>query len=102
LQFWLENYTWYAFTDKWILTQKRGIPKIQFTDHMKLKKMEDQSMDTSVPFRRENKILMGRNMETKCGAEVEGKATQKLPLLGIHPIYSHQTQTFLWMPRSIC
>ena len=28
--------------DKWILSQKFGIPKIQFTDHMKLKK-EDQS-----------------------------------------------------------
>jgi hypothetical protein len=24
--------TWYALTDKWIFTQKPGIPKIQFTD----------------------------------------------------------------------
>jgi hypothetical protein len=30
---------WY--TDKWILAQKLGIPKIQFTNHMKLKKKED-------------------------------------------------------------
>ena len=36
----------YALTDKWILAQKLGIPKIQFTDHMKLKKKEDQSVDT--------------------------------------------------------
>ena len=25
-------------------------------------------------------------METKCGAETEGKAIQRLPHLGIHPI----------------
>jgi hypothetical protein len=33
---------WYTLIDKWILAQKFGIPKIQFTDHMKLKKKEDQ------------------------------------------------------------
>jgi hypothetical protein len=27
---------------KWILAKKFGIPKKQFTDHMKLKKKEDQ------------------------------------------------------------
>jgi hypothetical protein len=43
--------TWYALTDKWILAHKFGIPKIQFTDHMKLKKKEDQSVGASV-FRR--------------------------------------------------
>ena len=37
-----------------------------------------------------------------CVAETEGKAIQRLPHLGIHPIYSHQTQTLLWMPRSTC
>jgi hypothetical protein len=31
-----------------------------------------------------------------------GKATQRLPHLGIHPICRHQTQTLLWMPRSTC
>ena len=31
-----KEHTWYAIADKWILTQKLGIPKIQFTDHMKL------------------------------------------------------------------
>jgi hypothetical protein len=45
-----------------------------FTDHMKLKKKEDQSVDVSVLLRRGNKILMGGNTETKCGAETEGKA----------------------------
>ena len=38
----------------------------------------------------------------KCGAENEGKAIQKLPHLGIHSIYSHQTQMLLWMPGSAC
>jgi hypothetical protein len=69
-----------------------GIPKIQFTDYMKLK-MEDQSVDASVLLRRRNKILTGGNMETKCGVETEGKAIQRLPHLWIHPIYSCQT----WM-----
>ena len=26
-----KEHTWYALTDMWILTQKLGIPKIQFT-----------------------------------------------------------------------
>jgi hypothetical protein len=67
---------------------------------MKFKKKEDKSVGTSALLRRGNKILMGANMETKCGAEMEGKAIQRLPHLGIHPISSHQTQTLLWMPRS--
>jgi hypothetical protein len=29
--------------------------------------------------RRVNKILIGEHMETKCGAETEGQATQRLP-----------------------
>ena len=75
---------------------------IQFTDHMKLKKKEDHSVDTSVLLRREIKIPMGRDTETKCGAETEGKAIQRLLHLGIHPIYSCQTQTLLWIPTSDC
>ena len=40
-------------------------------------------------------------MEIKCGVETEGKATQRLSYLGIHPINSHQTLTLLWMTRSV-
>ena len=69
---------------------------------MKLKKKEDQSMDTLVFLRRGNKILMGGDTETKCGAETGGKAIQRLPHLGIHPICSHQTQTLWWMLGSAC
>ena len=84
-----------CITNKWILAQKFGIPKIQFTDHMKPKNKEDQNVEVSVLFRRVNKILTGGNIETKYGAETEGKAIQRLPHLGIYPIYSHQTQTLL-------
>jgi hypothetical protein len=30
-------------------------------------------------------------MEMECGAETEGKAIQRLPDLGIHPIYNYQS-----------
>ena len=33
-----KEHTWYPLTDKWILAPKLGISKIQFTNHMKLKK----------------------------------------------------------------
>jgi hypothetical protein len=46
--------------------------------------MEDQNVDASLLLRRENKILKGGNMETKCGAETEAKATQRVPYQGIH------------------
>jgi len=72
---------------------------MQFTDHMKVEK-EDPIMDASVLLRSGNKIQ--KNTETKCGAETEGKAIQRLSHLGIHPIYSHQSQTLLWMQRSAC
>ena len=39
-----KEHTWYALNDKCILAQKVKIPIIQFTDHMTLKKKEDQSV----------------------------------------------------------
>ena len=69
---------------------------------MKLKMKEDQSVDTLNLLRRGIKISMGGDTETKCGAETEGMTIQRLPHLGIHPIYNHQTQTLLWMPTSAC
>jgi hypothetical protein len=74
--------------DKWLLAQRLGIPKIQFTDHLKLRKKEDQSVDTLVLLKVGSKIPMGGDTETKCGGEPEGKAIQRLPHLGIHPIYN--------------
>jgi hypothetical protein len=91
-----------AFTDKCILAQKLQLSMIQFTDHIKLKKKQDQSVGVSVLLRKGNKILTAANMETKCRGETEGKASQRLPHLVIQPIYSHQTLTALWMPRNAC
>jgi hypothetical protein len=65
-----KEHTWYALTDKWILAQKLRIPNIQFAKHMKLKKKEDQSVDTSIL--RGNKIPMEGVTETKFRAETEG------------------------------
>jgi hypothetical protein len=56
---------------------------------MKLKKKEDQSLDTLVLLRSGNKKPMGGDTETKCGAETEGKTIQRLPHPGMHLIYSH-------------
>ena len=94
--------TWYALTDKWIQAQKLRIPKVQFAKHVKLKKKEDQSVDTSVLLRRGNKIPKEGVTETNFGAETEGMTIQKLPHLGIHLINNHQTQTLLQMPTRAC
>jgi hypothetical protein len=67
---------------------------------MKLKKKENQSMDTSILLRRGNKIPMEGDTETKHRAETECKTIQRLLYLGIHPIYSDQTKILLWLPTS--
>jgi hypothetical protein len=97
-----KDHTWYGLTDKWILAQRLRISKIQFTKHMKLKKEEDQSVDTSVLLKKGNKITLRRVIETNCQAEAEWMTIQRLPHLGIHPIYNHQIQTLLWMPIRAC
>jgi hypothetical protein len=69
---------------------------------MKVKKKEDQSVDTLLHLRMGNKIPMEGVTETKFGAEMEGRTKQSLPHLGIHPINNHQTQTPLHMPARFC
>jgi hypothetical protein len=76
--------------------------KIQFAKHMKLKKKEDQSVDTLPLLRIGNKTPLEGVTETKFGAETKGCTIQRLPHLGIHPIISHQTQTLLHMPARFC
>ena len=85
-----------------ILGQKLRIPKIQFAKHKKLKKKEDQSVDTSFLLRMGNKIFMEGVTETNFGAETEGRTIQRLPHPGIHPQISHQKQTLLHMPARFC
>ena len=77
-------------------------PKIQFAKHKKIKKKEDQRVDTSLLLRIGNKIPMEGVTETKCGAKIKGWTIQRLPHSGIHPIISHQTQTLLHMPARFC
>jgi hypothetical protein len=69
---------------------------------MKLKKKEDQSVDTLLLIRMGNKMPMEGVTETKFGVETEGKTIQRLPHLWIHPIYNHQTQILLHMPERFC
>ena len=88
--------------DMWILTQKLRIPKIQFVKHKKIKKREDQGVDTSFLLRIGNKIPMKRITETTFGAKTKGWTIQRLPHPGIHAIISHQTQTLLHMPARFC
>ena len=55
---------------------------------MKFKKKEHQSVDTSLLLRMGNKIPMEGVTETKFRAKIEGKTIQRLPHLGIHPVYN--------------
>jgi hypothetical protein len=80
------------------ISKKLRIPKIQFAKHKKIKKREDQHVDTSFLLRIGNKIPMKGVTETKFGAKVKGWTIQRLPHPGIHSIISHQTQTLLHMP----
>jgi hypothetical protein len=50
---------------------------------MKLKKKEDQSLDTSFLLKKGNKIPMKGVKETKFRAETEGMTIQRLPHLGL-------------------
>jgi hypothetical protein len=51
---------------------------------MKLKKKDDQSVDTLLLLRMRNKIPMEGVTEIKFRAEMEGGTIQRLPHLGIH------------------
>jgi hypothetical protein len=69
---------------------------------MKLKKKEDQSVDTLSLLRIGNKITMEGVTETKFRAEKEGRIIQRLPHPGIHLINRQQTQTLLHIPTRFC
>jgi hypothetical protein len=75
------------------------ILKIQFTDHMKLKKKENQLVDASGFLKGRTKYSR-EQIRRQCEAETGGKGIQRLPHLGIHPIHRQQTQTLLQMPRT--
>ena len=56
----------------WILAQTLRTPKIQFAKHKKIKKREDQWVDTSFLLRIGNKIPMKGVTETKFAAKTKG------------------------------
>jgi hypothetical protein len=56
---------------------------------MKLKKNEDQSVDSSHLLRIGNKTPMEGVAETKFGAKTKGWTIQRLPHAGVYPIIGH-------------
>ena len=50
---------------------------IQFTDHMKLKKKEDQSVNASVLLRRGNKIIIGGRGRKEFGRKRRGEGERE-------------------------
>jgi len=71
------------------IAQKLRLQTIQSIDHMKV------NADALALLRRGNTFIH----RMRYGADTEAMAIQSLPNLGIWPIYSHQTQTVLLMPR---
>jgi hypothetical protein len=69
---------------------------------MKLKKKEDQSVDTSPLLRIGNKTPMEGVTETKFGAEMKRWTIQRLPHLRIYSIISLQTLTPLHTLARFC
>jgi hypothetical protein len=67
---------------------------------MKLKKNDDQSVDTLPLLRIGNKTPMEGVTETKFGAETKGCTIERLP--GIHLIISFQTLTPLHTLARFC
>jgi hypothetical protein len=69
---------------------------------MKLKKKEDQSVDTLILLKIGNKTPMGGVTETKCGTETEGMTIPTLTNLRIHTIYNLKTQILFWILTRYC
>jgi hypothetical protein len=59
------------------INPKLGVPKIQFTDNMKLKKKEDQNVDALVLLRRGNQIIM----EVEGERDLEGREERRHDLV---------------------
>jgi hypothetical protein len=69
---------------------------------MKLKKNEEENVDTLFLLRIGNKTPMKGVTETKIGAEMKGWTILRLPDPGIHPIISPQTLTPLHTLARCC
>jgi hypothetical protein len=69
---------------------------------MKVKKKENQNVNTLFLLRTWNKIPKGGVTEKKLGAEMEGRTIQSLPHPGNHPLNNQETQTLLHMQERFC
>jgi hypothetical protein len=68
---------------------------------MKLKKKEDQIVDTSFLLRRGNKITMkGELQRQHLELRLKEGLSRHCPIWGFTPINNHQTQTLLHMPTT--
>jgi hypothetical protein len=75
----------YALTYKRILAQKLRIPKIQFAKHKKIKKREDQQVDTSLLLRIENNLTMNRVTEKSLELRRKDGLSRDYPTWGSIP-----------------
>jgi hypothetical protein len=62
---------------KWILGKECGIPTIQLTDHIKLKRKEDQRTDSSVLLRRGKNIIKESRGWEGLGGIKEGESEKR-------------------------
>jgi hypothetical protein len=70
------------------ISPETRLPKIQFAKYMKLKKKEDQNVDTYFLLKMGNKIPMEGVTEAMFWVETEERTIQRLPHQGIYPIYN--------------
>jgi hypothetical protein len=68
-----------------ILAPKLGMPKIQFTDLMKLKKKEDQSVDASVLLRRGTKYSRKEVQRQSVEQRLKERPSRDCPTWGSIP-----------------
>jgi hypothetical protein len=66
-------------------TQEEGRPKCVYFD----------------PSKKREQNTHGKSYRDKVWSRDCRKGHPGLPYLGIHPIYNHQTQTLLWMPKEL-
>jgi len=81
-----KKYTWYAFTDKWLLAQISNYPRS--TDHMKLKKKNEQSADASLLLKMGNKNIHRRKHVRS--RDWRNGHSEPAPPENLSHIYSHQ------------
>jgi hypothetical protein len=71
-----------------------GISKIQFIDHVELKKTEDQSMNTLVHLRRVNKIPWEEIWRQNVEQRPKGRPSRDCPICGPIPYTVTKTRHY--------